>query len=254
MNNGSSEITARKICICDSEVSYGEHLMEYLRHEGRLSRDIYLYTSSEMLLDRETPAETRLLVIAQSQYSDKIEKAGFSDILLLNESGVYMEKPENMSKYQSVENICDRIRELCVAQEEEVSEGVRHGKPMKLIGIYSPVTRCLQTSFALCMGQLLAASVPVLYLNFEAYSGFESMLNRTFRGTVSDLLYFNDCAREKLAGQLRYMTEKIDKLDFLPPMESFILLRSIRAEQWLELLRTIEKVRSQEKTDLPEPR
>ena len=242
MNNGGSEITARKICICDSEVSYGEHLMEYLRHEGRLSRDIYLYTSSEMLLDRETPAETRLLVIAQSQYSDKIEKAGFSDILLLNESGVYMEKPENMSKYQSVENICDRIRELCVAQEEEVSEGVRHGKPMKLIGIYSPVTRCLQTSFALCMGQLLAASVPVLYLNFEAYSGFESMLNRTFRGTVSDLLYFNDCAREKLAGQLRYMTEKIDKLDFLPPMESFILLRSIRAEQWLELLRTIEKV------------
>ena len=227
MNNGGSEITARKICICDSEVSYGEHLMEYLRHEGRLSRDIYLYTSSEMLLDRETPAETRLLVIAQSQYSDKIEKAGFSDIL---------------SKYQSVENICDRIRELCVAQEEEVSEGVRHGKPMKLIGIYSPVTRCLQTSFALCMGQLLAASVPVLYLNFEAYSGFESMLNRTFRGTVSDLLYFNDCAREKLAGQLRYMTEKIDKLDFLPPMESFILLRSIRAEQWLELLRTIEKV------------
>ena len=195
-----------------------------------------------MLLDREPPAETRLLVIAQSQYSDKIEKAGFSDILLLNESGVYMEKPENMSKYQSVENICDRIRELCVAQEEEVSEGVRHGKPMKLIGIYSPVTRCLQTSFALCMGQLLAASVPVLYLNFEAYSGFESMLNRTFRGTVSDLLYFNDCAREKLAGQLRYMTEKIDKLDFLPPMESFILLRSIRAEQWLELLRTIEKV------------
>ena len=242
MNNSRREIPARKICICDSEISYGEHLMEYLRHEGQLSRDIYLYTSAEMLLDREDPKNTRLLVIAQSQYSDQIEKAGFSDILLLNESGIYMESPENMSKYQSVENICDRIRELCVTQEEEVPGGVRHGKPMKLIGIYSPVTRCLQTTFALCMGQLLAASVPVLYLNFEAYSGFESMLNRSFKGTVSDLLYFNDCAREKLSGQLRYMTEKIGNLDFLPPMESFILLRSIRAEQWLELLRTIEKV------------
>ena len=207
MNNDSSEITARKICICDSEISYGEHLMEYLRHEGRLSRDIYLYTSAETLLGREDPKE-----------------------------------PENMSKYQSVENICDRIRELCVAKEEEVTGGVRHGKPMKLIGIYSPVTRCLQTTFALCMGQLLSASVPVLYLNFEAYSGFETMLSRTFRGTVSDLLYFNECAREKLSGQLRYMTEKIGNLDFLPPMESFILLRSIKAEQWLELLHTIEKV------------
>lgn len=242
VNSGGGETLARKICICDSEVSYGEHLMEYLRHEGRLSRDIYLYTSSDMLLERENPRDTRLLVVAQSQYSDKIEKAGFRDILLLNESGVYMEKPENMSKYQSVENICDRIRELCVAREEEVTGGVRHSGPMKLIGIYSPVTRCLQTTFALCMGQLLAASAPVLYLNFEAYSGLETMLSRSFRGTVSDLLYFNDCAREKLAGQLRYMTEKIGSLDILPPVESFILMRSVRAEQWLELLRTIEKV------------
>lgn len=242
MDSSGSGITARKICICDSETSYGEHLMEYLRHEGRLSRDIYLYTSSDVLLEREDPRDTRLLVIAQSQYSDKIDKAGFGDVLVLNESGVYMEKPENMSKYQSVENICDRIRELCVAQEEEVSGGVRHGKPMKLIGIYSPVTRCLQTTFALCMGQLLSASAAVLYLNFEAYSGFETMLSRTFRGTVSDLLYFNDCAREKVAGQLQYMTEKVGDLDILPPMESFILMRSIKAEQWLELLRTIEKV------------
>ena len=242
MNDSESAAPARRICICDSEVSYGEHLMEYLRHEGRLSREIYLYTGRESLLSREDPETTRLLVIAESQYSEEIERAGFSDILLLNESSTYMEKPENMSKYQSVENICERIREMCMTQEEDLSGNVRHGKPMKLIGIYSPVTRCLQTTFALCMGQLLAAGAPALYLNFEAYSGFETMLSRSFRGSVSDLLYFNDCAREKLSGQLQYMTEKIGELDFLPPMESFMLLRSIRAEQWLELLRTIEKV------------
>ena len=242
MNDSESAAPERRICICDSEVSYGEHLMEYLRHEGRLSREIYLYTGRESLLSREDPETTRLLVIAESQYSEEIERAGFSDILLLNESSTYMEKPENMSKYQSVENICERIREMCMTQEEDLSGNVRHGKPMKLIGIYSPVTRCLQTTFALCMGQLLAAGAPALYLNFEAYSGFETMLSRSFRGSVSDLLYFNDCAREKLSGQLQYMTEKIGELDFLPPMESFMLLRSIRAEQWLELLRTIEKV------------
>ena len=196
MNDSESAAPARRICICDSEVSYGEHLMEYLRHEGRLSREIYLYTGRESLLSREDPETTRLLVIAESQYSEEIERAGFSDILLLNESSTYMEKPENMSKYQSVENICERIREMCMTQEEDLSGN----------------------------------------------SGFETMLSRSFRGSVSDLLYFNDCAREKLSGQLQYMTEKIGELDFLPPMESFMLLRSIRAEQWLELLRTIEKV------------
>ena len=231
MTNSTSAAGARRVCICDSEVSYGEHLMEYLRREGRLPGDIYLYTGRGTFLERETPETTGLLVIAESQYTEELGRAGFKDILLLNESSTYMEKPENMSKYQSVENICDRIREMCMTREEGLSEGVRQ-----------PLTRCLQTTFALCMGQLLSASSPVLYLNFEAYSGFETMLGRTFRGSVSDLLYYNDCAREKLSGQLRYMTEKIGDLDFLPPMESFILLRSIRTEQWLDLMRTIEKV------------
>ena len=242
MNANDCESAPRRICICDSEVSYGEHLMEYLRGEGRLPCEVYLYTSRESFLRMETPATARLLVIAESQYSAEIESAGFTDILMLNESSVYVEKPENMSKYQSVDRICSRIREICAGQGEETSPGVRHGRPMKLIGVYTPVTRCLQTTFSICLGQLLAKSAPALYLNFEAYSGLEIMLDRTFRGSVSDLLYFNDCAREKLAGQLRFMTEKMGELDFLPPMESFLQLRAIRAEQWIGLFRTIEKV------------
>ena len=109
MNANDCESAPRRICICDSEVSYGEHLMEYLRGEGRLPCEVYLYTSRESFLRMETPATARLLVIAESQYSAEIESAGFTDILLLNESSVYMEKPENMSKYQSVDRICSRI-------------------------------------------------------------------------------------------------------------------------------------------------
>lgn len=241
MSNNDSEESARRICICDSEVSYGEHLMEYLRSSGMLPCDIYLYTGRESFLRGETPSTTRLLLIAESQYSREIAEAGFKDILLLNESGAYMEEPENMSKYQSVEYICAKVREMCAAQEEAV-QSIRHGRPMKLIAVYSPVARCLQTTFAMCMGQLLAEKAPALYMNFEAYCGLEIMLEHDFKGSVSDLLYFNDCAREKLAGQLRFMTEKAGKLDFLPPMESFIQLRAIRPEQWLDLFRTIGKV------------
>ena len=233
----------RRICICDRERSYGEHLMEYLRSAANLPFEIYLYSGREMFLAVESPETTRLLVIAESEYSQKLETAGFENILLLNESSTYMEKPENMSKYQSVEHICGKIQEMCMSSEEEaLPQTVRHGNPMKLIGVYSPVTRCLQTTFAFCMGQLLSRRAPAIYLNFEAYSGLEILLDRTFRGSVSDLLYFNDCAREKLAGQLRLMTENAGGLDFLPPMKSFIQLRSIKAEQWMDLFRTIEKV------------
>ena len=233
----------RRICLCDSEVPYGEHLMEYLRSRGNLPYEIYLYTDRERFLSKETPATTKLLVIAESEYSEDLERAGFTQILLLNESSRYMEKPENLSKYQSAEHICARIRELCMSSEEEgLPQSVRHGRPMKLIGVYSPVSRCLQTTFSICMGQILARKAPALYLNFEAYSGLERMLDRTFRGSVSDLLYYNDCAREKLSGQLKFMTESVGGLDFLPPMESFIQLKSIRADEWMDLLSSIERV------------
>lgn len=242
MNKNDLKPAAGRICICDSEIPYGEHLMEFLKSAGNLPYDIYLYTGREVFLAGETPETTKLLVIAESQYSEEIENAGFGEVLLLNESSAYMEKPENMSKYQSVENICDKIRAMCMSGDGELLQSIRHGKPMKLIGVYSPVTRCLQTTFAICMGQLLGKRAPSLYLNFESYSGLEILLDRSFRGSVSDLLYYNDCAREKLAGQLRYMTEKAGDLDFIPPMESFIQLRAIRPEQWVELFRSIEKV------------
>ena len=200
MNTSGYRQETARICICDSEVAYGEHLMEYLKRAGQLPFDIYLYTNREVFMSRECPGTVKLLVIAESQYK------------------------------------------MCMTGDGNLMQSMRHGKPMKLIGVYSPVTRCLQTTFALCMGQLLAQKSPVLYLNFEAYSGLEILLDRSFRGSVSDLLYYNDCAREKLAGQLQYMTEKAGKLDFLPPMESFIQLKSIRQDQWMDLFRSIEKV------------
>ena len=79
MTNNGSAAGARRVCICDSEISYGEHLMEYLRREGRLPGDIYLYTGRETFLERETPETTGLLVIAESQYTEEIGKAGFKD-------------------------------------------------------------------------------------------------------------------------------------------------------------------------------
>ena len=45
-------------------------------------------------------------------------------------------------------------------------------KTMVIIGVFSPLGRCLKTSFALALGQILAKERAVLYLNLESYSGF----------------------------------------------------------------------------------
>ena len=235
-------VSGRMIAICDSDLSYASRLMEYLRMETGIPAEIRLYTSAEKLLADPAAKKAALLVIAQSQYSEAVAEAGFSEVLLLNEDDVWQgEEPENISKYQSISNIVVCIRSRCAAGEGP-AVSMRHGKPMVRIGVYTPVTRCLQTTFTLTLGQLLARRHKVLYMNFEAFSGFERMLHREFQGSVSDLIYYNECAGEKLAGQLEMMTEEVGGLHFLPPLKSFIELRSIRKEQWSSLLRTIEKV------------
>ena len=225
------------IAVCDSDLSYAGRLVEYLRQEAAFPFEIRLYTSTETLLEDCDTREADLVVIAQSQYTPAAAQAGLKNLLMLNESDVLLEEPENISKFQSIANIVTHIRAKCAAEEEPVLPSLRHGRPMVRIGVYTPVTRCLQTTFSMTLGQILASRHRVLYMNFEAFSGLDKMLARNF-----DLIYYNECAREKLAGQLEMMTEEAGGMHFLPPMKSFIELRSIKREQWSSLLRTIEKV------------
>lgn len=234
--------TEKKIAICDSDLSYAGRLMEYLHRDAAFPCGIRLYSGADRLLEDPEAKEAALVVVAQSQYTPEVAGAGFGNLLLLNETDEWMDEPENISKYQSITNIALCIRTRCTDCGMPEAASLRHGRPMVRIGVYTPVTRCLQTTFALTLGQILAQRSRVLYMNFEAFSGLEKMLSREFRGSVSDLIYYNECAREKLAGQLEAMTEEVGGLHFIPPMKSFIELRSIRKEQWSSLLRTIEKV------------
>ena len=236
-------MSANVIAVCDSDRSYAEHLVEYLRRRLPQSYEIELYTSAERLMSLCDPERVLLLLAAEKEFCREMEEAGFSRVLVLNETGTY---PGNdvisCSKYQSVAEIVAVIRRMCPPGESIVPGAMRHTGPMHIIGVYTPVSRCLQTTFSLTMGQILARRGRVLYLNFENYSGLDRMLGRTFHGTVADLLFFNEVAIEKLAGQLQGMVENIGGLDFVPPMKSFIELRTIQGKQWLDLFQSIEQV------------
>lgn len=234
------------IVICDDERDYALHLLEYLK-QREMPYEICAFFSREKMLQKAAPETTAVLIIAESEYNGDVYNAGYGRILILNETDAWLgENPPNVSKYQSMENIYQVVMNLCVERSQESGEqlpsSIRHTSSMKIIGVYSPISRCLQTTVSFTIGQLLARKHKTLYMNFENFSGLSAMLNRTFRGSVSDLLYYNECAREKLAGQLSLMTEDVSGLSVLPPMHSFMELQSIRKDQWLELFRTIEKV------------
>ncbi|MCI2049799.1 MAG: hypothetical protein LKJ76_08810 [Lachnospiraceae bacterium] len=236
-----------RIVICDSEADYAAHLSESLR-DRKVPYDIEVYYSAERLLHSCSRREDIVvLVIAESAYCEAVHDAGFPRVLILNESDRYLGADTcSISKYQSAETIAKAVMDACA--EESGKRGniqpsaVRHGPPMKIIGVYTPIARCLQTTVSLTAGQLLAAEHKTLYINFEPFSGLSAMLHRSFRENVSSLIYYNDCAREKIAGQIETMAESLNGLYFLPPITFFKDLQAIRRDQWLDLFHTIAQV------------
>ena len=142
-----------------------------------------------------------------------------------------------IDKYQSVEAVVRKVLEL--ASEAGLlppvaRAGGREG--MKLIGVYSPVGRCLQTTFSFTLGQLLARKHRVLYLNFECFSGFGKMLRKEFQADLSDLIYFLHNRDGRFPYRLESMTQKLNGLDYIPPAFSCLDLQRVEKEEWLALL------------------
>ena len=110
---------------------------------------------------------------------------------------------------------------------------------MEIIGVFSPLGRCLKTSFALALGQILAKERAVLYLNLESYSGFEELLGKKFPANLSDLFYYVRQGNENLIHRMNGMIQTVNNLDFIPPERTPSDVRTVDWEDWERLLQEI---------------
>ena len=168
----------RGICaVCDKEAVYAGQLTEYFSAKGGLPFEVQAFSSTEPLeaYAREHPID--LLLISPDLLSEKLKQLKVKKIMLLSDGS--QPKGENLPstyKYQSSEGILREVLDCygTVVEPERTSQ-VRMQRA-QFLGVYSPVRRCGRTSFALMLGQVLAADSRVLYLNFEEYSGFRGLL------------------------------------------------------------------------------
>ena len=129
------------------------------------------------------------MLISESDYCEKIKELPIENIYMLNESGqAEYDDVEQVNKYQSSEKILGQVLEF-YSKRRDLPRKIKKGFSVNLIGVYSPVGRCLQTSFSLAMGQILAKKHKVLYLNFESFSGLGQMMQHDMEMDLTDLLY-----------------------------------------------------------------
>ena len=233
----------RILAIFDGEESYAYRLMEFISGKINLPFRVFVFTSEEKFYSYIGIKDIECLLISESVYKQRVETLKIPHIIILSENGENLNKAlHHINKYQSCENILHEVMEYYTEKSEAVPTALRTGiRKMQIIGIYTPIGRCLQTTFSLTLGQMLARRFKTLYLNFEVYSGFSRLLSRTFDSDISDLMYYFACAREKLACRMESMVETVNGLDFIPPAEIYQNLAGIRGSQWMDLFQEIEK-------------
>lgn len=239
------------LIICDEEEQYAFRMAEYLNNQGLLPFEVMAFDDMdklELFLDSNPAA---VLLIDTAMYGKRSKELRAGEVILLTtentgavpdnmaaEASDYMALP-TITKYQSAAVIAKQILEICIAGTGTFLPKVKSMKTGKLIGIYSPIGRCLQTSFSLVLGQLLAQKKKCLYINLEPYSGFHSLFGKNYEHNMTDLFYFLQKGSERFIYRLKSTVEQIGKLDYIPPAESFLDLMDVDVEMWMQFVEAV---------------
>ncbi|MBR4983342.1 MAG: hypothetical protein IKY94_12375 [Lachnospiraceae bacterium] len=229
------------LAVCDSETEYAYQLVDYFSNKKGFPFQVQMFSSENNLKEYAKNHPILVALIAQKDFSEDIKTVPVEHILILGEDCEKEIKDiKIIEKYQSCERI---IKELLdwLFQEGVLGRSISNSKEMKLIGIYSPVGKCLKTSFSFVLGQLLGKKHKVLYLNMESYSGLGQLLQKEFSTDMSELIYYLQNSKEKFIYRMGSMAEKAGGLDILPPFDSFLDFVSVSGDEWIQLFQEIEK-------------
>lgn len=228
------------MAICDRQAAYTSQLMTLFQGKKELPFEIHGFTKNESLQEFCDKNEIALLLISEPDYREELRDKAIDQILVLREGAGSLPKGvAAVNKFQPAGMLYRDIMRVYAEGERIVPFRKSEKNKIRLLGVYSPLHCCMQTTFALTAGELLAKKCKTLYLNFECFSGFEMLLGRRFGGNLTDVLYYYDCAKEKLPYKLESIVQKMGDLYFIPPAASYEDFRDIKEEDWLSVITQI---------------
>ena len=231
----------RVIAVCDMDPCYAMNLSGALDEALYGNFKISTFTSSSALCEYVAAHEVDTAIISESSYDSDLMQALPVSLILLRENPDFVEETAILiDRFQSREVLINSVLKVLPEGMNSSSQKRLGSCAWKVIGIYSPIRRCLQTTFALAMGQLLGVDHRVLYMNFENYSGFSGWFNTEFGNDVTDLLYYFDCERDKLSLRIPLMVHRIGNLDILPPAQSYYDTYDRTGSRWVEMFKEVE--------------
>jgi hypothetical protein len=229
------------MAVYDEDSFYAERLADFINQRKQAPFKALAFTALDKLKGYGKDHEIDLLLIQADVSKEEIAGLGAEQVFYLCDGeGSSLEEPsKGIYKYQAADGILRDVMEAYLTGDEEAGSSMI-SKTGKVVGIYSPINRCLKTSFSLTMGQLLSRDLKVLYLNFEDCSGLGRLIGEELEGGLSDLFYYY--SQEKYnwirLGSLIYTW---GELDYIPPVQYPEDLNQIGTPEVADLVRRIAR-------------
>lgn len=227
--------------VCDLEASYACNLMDYLNERRTTPFEVQAFTNIASLEAFARENEIEILLISTRAMCNEIRDLPVKRTIILSEGEKLQDLEEYpfVYKYQSSDQILSEVMEYYVEnhpQPHVLSVGT---KKTKIYGIYSPIGRTRKTAFALALGEILAETKQVLYLNFEEFSGFEELFQISYKTDLSDLIYFARQKEESLVYKLNSVIQTFHELQYIPPAMSPADIRDVSGEEWIAFIKEL---------------
>lgn len=156
--------------------------------------------------------------------------------LIILSEGMELPELENCSsvyKYQASDQVVREVLDCYGAEKLAGFMPVRIGTRQSMQAVYSPAGYLQSTLFALALGQVLAQSRNVIYVNLKSYAGLSVMLQAEDKRNLSDLLYLHRRGRPVDRRQLEGAVCTLRRLDCVLPAVSPSDLMNISGEEWV---------------------
>lgn len=228
----------RKIIIYDNEIDYSRRLQEYMNEKYSDLFETHLFTSKMYVAKFLQENIADVLLTSENNEFNCMENV--KEIIYLTSEKKASTSMKEIYKYSSAKSIVAAVIDIISKMKDEgIDDAGKSGKKAEIIGVYSPLKRCFQTTFCITLGQILAKKKKVLYLNFEGFSGFDYLSVGTYKADLIDALYFAECGISSFAVRVESMVERIGDLRYIAPTKAFTNLTAISPLQWNKLLDAI---------------
>lgn len=233
---------SRNLVVCDTEEEYAKALAMFFMRKKELMLQVHVCSSvgHAEALGKELRAD--ILLAAAECAGDVQEKVRAEKVFVLSTGRKSAEKAEYpaLYKYQSGEKMLSCIIQECAElfDAEDMSQGMSGNKKQKIIGVFSPVHRIGKTEYALKLGEKLAETENVLYLNLEVFAGIGGHFKQEGQ-TLADVLYYARQEKGNLGLMLTTLVCHRGNLDYVLPVPISEDLKEVHGSEWALLVNKI---------------